>query len=95
MRPERYWAAFGTDETRALVSRYVFLPQHLRRRWLGARLLAQVEEEARRRGCKGAVVETSSFQARQSYTSQSYEEFARVDFGVEQYARICHRKTWT
>ncbi|MGK6316851.1 hypothetical protein [Neorhizobium sp. DT-125] len=48
----------------------------------------EVEEEARRRGCQRAVVETSSFQAPGFYIRLGYEEFGRVAFAVEGHARI-------
>jgi GNAT superfamily N-acetyltransferase len=41
----------------------VYLPDTLRGEGLGRRLLALAEEEGRRRGCRAAVLYTSSFQA--------------------------------
>jgi ribosomal protein S18 acetylase RimI-like enzyme len=52
----------------------------------------QVEEEARRRGCRRAVVETSTFQAPAFYKRHGYEEFGRVPFALEGEARIFLRK---
>jgi GNAT superfamily N-acetyltransferase len=40
-----------------------YLPEQLRRGGLGSRLIAQAEEEARRRGCTRAFVITVTFQA--------------------------------
>jgi ribosomal protein S18 acetylase RimI-like enzyme len=69
-----------------------YLPEELRGQAFGSRLLAAVEAEARRRGCKRAVVETSSFQAPGFYERHGYEEFGRVAFGTGRDARIFLRK---
>jgi GNAT superfamily N-acetyltransferase len=69
-----------------------FLPETLRARGLGAQLLLKAEEEARRRGCARAVVETSSFQAPHFYEKHGYSEFGRVDFELPGHARIFLRK---
>jgi len=65
-----------------------FLPDALRGQDLGRRLLDQVEAEARRRGCRFAVVETSSFQAPGFYLRHGYAEFGRVPFDVPGQARV-------
>jgi GNAT superfamily N-acetyltransferase len=41
----------------------VYLPENLRGRDIGARMMALAEEEARRRGCRAGVLYTISFQA--------------------------------
>ncbi|MBY2910872.1 GNAT family N-acetyltransferase [Rhizobium leguminosarum] len=79
---------WGRTELGLLFLDMFFLPDYLRGSGYGGRLLAIVEEEANRRGCQRAVVETSSFQAPGFYVHQGYEEFGRVDFGVEAHARI-------
>lgn len=56
------------------------------------RLLAIVEDEARRRGCKRAVVETSTYQAPGFYERHGYEEFGRVPFDLPGHARVFLRK---
>lgn len=83
---------WGRTEMGVLFLDMFFLPEELRGRDLGSRLLAQVEAEARRRGCRRAVVETSSFQAPGFYQSHGYEEFGRVAFTVPGHARIFLRK---
>ncbi|MFC0409998.1 GNAT family N-acetyltransferase [Roseomonas elaeocarpi] len=55
-----------------------FIPEDLRRGGLGRRLLAQAEEEARRRGCHGAWLDTYSFQARGFYEKQGYTVFGEI-----------------
>lgn len=54
---------WGRTELGLLFVETFFLPGGVRGRSLGGRLLSAVEAEAKRRGCKRAVVETSSFQA--------------------------------
>jgi GNAT superfamily N-acetyltransferase len=54
---------WGRTELGLLFLDMLFLAQHMRGHAYGSRLLLAVENEARRRGCKRAVVETSSFQA--------------------------------
>ena len=44
------------------------------------------------RGCKKAVVETSSFQAPLFYMQHGFEEFGKVEFGIPGHARIFLRK---
>ena len=69
-----------------------FLPEALRGRAAGRDLLELVEQEAVRRGCKNAVVETSTFQAPGFYLRHGYEEFGRVPFNVSDHARVFLRK---
>ncbi|MDD5219483.1 MAG: GNAT family N-acetyltransferase [Candidatus Bipolaricaulis sp.] len=45
----------------------------------GGRLLDQLEEEARRLGCRNAHVDTYSFEARPFYEKHGYRVFATLD----------------
>ena len=65
-----------------------YLPERVRGRSQGERLLAAVEQEARGRGCKRAVVETSSFQASGFFQRREYEKFGRVEFDPPGHARV-------
>jgi GNAT superfamily N-acetyltransferase len=85
---------WGRTELGLLFLDMFFLPEDLRGRNWGARLLEQVETEARRRGCRHAVVETSSFQAPGFYKRHGYEEFGQVPFAVPGQARIFLRKAF-
>ena len=84
---------WGRTELGLLFLDMFFLPDAARGRSQGGRLLSAVEGEARRRGCRRAVVETSSFQAPGFYKRHGYEEFGRVEFGVPGHARIFLRKS--
>ena len=48
------------------------LPQALRGRGVGGRIMAAVEAEARARGCMGVYLDTFSFQARPFYEKLGY-----------------------
>lgn len=84
---------WGRTELGLLFVDTFFLPEEVRGRSLGGRLLSVAEEEAKRRGCKRAVVETSSFQAPGFYERHGYEEFGRVEFGLPGHARVFLRKS--
>jgi GNAT superfamily N-acetyltransferase len=86
---------WGRTEMGLLFLDMFFLPEHLRGSGLGSRLLEGVETEARRRGCRRAVVETSSFQAPGFYLGHGYREFGRVPFAVADHARIFLEKEFT
>ena len=55
-----------------------FLPDDLRRHRLGSNLLAQAEEEAKRRGCRASVLYTISFQAPEFYERHGYRAFGTI-----------------
>jgi GNAT superfamily N-acetyltransferase len=55
-----------------------FLPDNLRGDGLGSRLLRLAEDEARQRGCVGAVLYTSNFQAPGFYERQGYRVLGTV-----------------
>ncbi len=55
-----------------------YLPEHLRKGGLGARILAAAEDEAKARGCIGSFLDTGSFQAPGFYEKQGYERFGAL-----------------
>ncbi|OWJ65043.1 GNAT family N-acetyltransferase [Inquilinus limosus] len=61
-----------------LLVELLFVPPGLRRRGLGSRLLAQAEDIARRRGCRGAWLDTHGFQAPGFYRQHGYEVFGTL-----------------
>ena len=56
----------------------LFVPESLRGRGLGRELLDRAEQEARRRGCIGAWLETLSPQARTLYERCGYTVFGEI-----------------
>ena len=55
-----------------------YLPAELRGGGLGSRIIAQAEEEARRRGCTAAFVYTVTFQAPGFYEHRGYRRFSEI-----------------
>jgi GNAT superfamily N-acetyltransferase len=62
-----------------LFVKYLWVDESLRGRDLGARVLGQLEDEARRLGAARSYVDTFSFQAPGFYGKQGYREFGRLD----------------
>jgi len=56
----------------------VYLPESLRGQDIGTRMMALVEEEARRRGCRAGVLYTISFQAPGFYQRLGWRVFGEV-----------------
>lgn len=56
----------------------VFLPEELRGRNVGSRMLGMSEDEAWRRGCRTGVLYTISFQAPRFYERHGWREFGRI-----------------
>ena len=56
----------------------VYLPETLRGRDIGARMMALAEEEARRRGCRAGVLYTISFQAPGFYQRLGWRVFGEI-----------------
>jgi GNAT superfamily N-acetyltransferase len=65
----------------------------IRGKGYGTKLLIAAEEEARRRGCHSAYLDTFSFQARPFYERCGYEVFGTLDDYPEGYQRFFMRKS--
>ena len=52
---------------------YLWVSETVRGSGVGSQLIKTAEEEARRKGCKHALVDTASFQARPFYEKQGYQ----------------------
>jgi GNAT superfamily N-acetyltransferase len=57
----------------------LFVPESMRRTGIGRKLMAQAKAEAVRRGCRAAVLDTFSFQARGFYERLGYSVFGTPD----------------
>jgi GNAT superfamily N-acetyltransferase len=57
----------------------LFVPEELRGTGIGRRLMGDAETEAIRRGCRGAWLDTFSFQARGFYERLGYAVFGTID----------------
>jgi GNAT superfamily N-acetyltransferase len=66
-----YWGWLHVD--------VLWIHETLRRQGYGHALLAAAEEEARRRGCRYAHLDTMSFQALGFYEQQGYQVFGKLD----------------
>ena len=73
----------------------VFLPKEMRGHSLGGRMLAAMEAEARRRGCRSGVLYTISFQAPGFYERHGWREFGRVPCDPPGTCRIFMSKALT
>ncbi|NTF32592.1 GNAT family N-acetyltransferase [Rhizobium skierniewicense] len=62
-----------------LYTSLLFIPEDIRGQGLGARLLAMAEDEARKRGCKGAYIDTMSQDALAVYQKCGYEIFGQIE----------------
>jgi GNAT superfamily N-acetyltransferase len=56
----------------------VFVPESVRGQDVGTRMLALAEAEARRRGCRAAMLYTISFQAPGFYMKRGYRVFGEI-----------------
>jgi GNAT superfamily N-acetyltransferase len=57
----------------------LFVPEALRGTGIGRKVMMEAEAEAVRRGCRAAVVDTYSFQARGFYERQGYSVFGTLE----------------
>lgn len=70
----------------------LFVPESMRGSGLGTRLMQQAEEEAQRRGCHGAYLETFDFQAPGFYQRLGYAVFGRLENTPPGHTRFFLRK---
>jgi GNAT superfamily N-acetyltransferase len=71
----------------------LWVSEHHRGRGYGTRLLRTAEDEARRRGCHHAVLDTVDFQARGFYEALGYRTFASLADFPRGHSRIFFEKT--
>jgi GNAT superfamily N-acetyltransferase len=70
---------YGATAYDRLKIQLIYLPEKLRGNGLGRKLMKMAEEEAARRGCRGILLETYSFQARGFYERLGYEVYGTVE----------------
>jgi GNAT superfamily N-acetyltransferase len=72
-----------------------FLPDGMRGSGLGRRILQLAEDEARRRGCRAAVLYTMNFQAPGFYERHGYRVFGTIDCDPPGSSRVFMTKALT
>jgi GNAT superfamily N-acetyltransferase len=75
-----------------LFTHLLFIPEQLRGQGMAARLLDEAEAEARRRGCRGAWIDTFNPLALKAYQRQGYEIFGELPAFVGDRTRSFLRK---
>jgi GNAT superfamily N-acetyltransferase len=70
----------------------LFVPDAMRCKGTGRSLMAQAEEEALRRGCRGVWLDTFSFQARGFYEKLGYTVFGEIENHPPGHSRFFLRK---
>jgi GNAT superfamily N-acetyltransferase len=75
-----------------LFTQLLFVPEQLRGQGMAARLLDEAEAEARRRGCRGAWIDTFNPLALKAYQRQGYEIFGELPAFVGDRTRSFLRK---
>jgi GNAT superfamily N-acetyltransferase len=71
----------------------LWVASELRGKGYGAKLMTAAEEEARRRGCHHALLDTFDFQARSLYERLGYNVFGTLDDFPRGHQRFFMRKT--
>lgn len=67
-----------------LYTALLFIPEDLRGQGLGPKLLQMAEDEARKRGCTGAYIDTMSVDALTLYQRCGYKIFGQIaEFGPD------------
>ncbi|KXX69747.1 GNAT family N-acetyltransferase [Flammeovirga sp. SJP92] len=74
-----YWKVLHID--------HLWVSPHERGKNLGTQLMNSAEEEAKKRGCLGIVLDTMSFQAQPFYEKRGYEYIGKADVYPENIAR--------
>jgi GNAT superfamily N-acetyltransferase len=73
----------------------LWIHERMRGLGLGSRMVIAAEQEALRRGCHGAHVDTMSFQAPDFYLKMGYEIFGQIDDIPVSYSRYYLKKKLT
>jgi GNAT superfamily N-acetyltransferase len=84
--------ALGRSSLAVLFLDLFHIPETLRHRGLGTRVLAEFEAEGKRRGCRAAVLYTISFQAPEFYEKCGWSRFGDIPCDPPGSSRIFMRK---
>jgi GNAT superfamily N-acetyltransferase len=76
-----------------LFTQMLFIPASLQGQGLAGRILSEAEDEARRRGCRGAWIDTFNPNARKAYLRQGYRIFGELEGFVGDRTRTFLKKT--
>lgn len=85
--------AIGRTSLGLLFIDLFFLPEALRGTGMGTRVLRLCEDEARRRGCRSAVLYTISFQAPGFYERNGWRRFGEIPCDPPGTSRVFMTKT--
>ncbi|MDO8047545.1 GNAT family N-acetyltransferase [Janthinobacterium sp. SUN211] len=80
--------AMGRTSLGLLFLDLFYLPATLRGLGLGSQILAQFEEEGRRRGCASALLYTITFQAPEFYERRGWRRFGEIACSPEGTSRV-------
>ena len=81
-----FWGLLAID--------HLWLHESLRGQGFGSQLLKAAEVEAVRRGCKQAIVDTTSFQAPDFFKKHGYEVYGVLNHSPAEHQRIYFRRSW-
>ncbi|AQQ69552.1 hypothetical protein Mag101_12410 [Microbulbifer agarilyticus] len=70
----------------------LWVSSSVRGKGLGAKLLATIESEARRNGCRYSYLNTFSFSAAEFYKKYGYRVYAELDDFPERHSVLCLKK---
>ena len=71
----------------------LFVPEPMRGKGVGKKIVQMGEQEARRRGCHSVWVDTYEFQAKEFYEGMQYQEFGKLPNYPNGFFRYFFQKT--
>lgn len=92
-REQTIGGMWGATSYGWLFTQILFVPEHLRGRGFGTRLMRLAEEEALARGCHDAWLDTHEFQARPFYERLGYACFGELPDYPQGHSRFFMRKS--
>lgn len=71
---------------------FLWVDENSRKSGVASQLVSLAEEDAKRRGCSFAMLDTYEFQALEFYVKQGYVQFGQLDGYCDKYERYFLRK---